>query len=159
MFYLARRTGRKGTEFRLVKFRTMVPDADRMGGGLTLTSDRRVTRVGRFLRKLKLDEFPQLWNVLKGEMSLVGPRPEDPRYVAMYGPEQRRILLYAPGITSPASLEYRDEEALLSGPDWQEKYLMNVLPHKIALDLAYFQQRTLRGDLRLIGMTIASIVR
>ena len=159
MFYLAGRVGRGGSIFRLLKFRTMVPHADRLGGGITVTGDNRVTGTGRILRHLKLDELPQLWNVLKGEMSLVGPRPEDPRYVALYKPNQRGILAYTPGITSPASLSYRNEQALLSGPDWQRTYLEEVLPHKIELDMDYFANRTISSDLLLIGRTIWGILK
>lgn len=158
VFYRAKRAGRNGSSFRLLKFRTMVPHADRLGGGITLSGDGRVTPVGGILRKFKLDELPQLWNVVKGEMSLVGPRPEDPRYVALYQPAQRGILAYTPGITSPASLSYRNEQALLSGPDWQRTYLEEVLPRKIELDMNYFANRTVGRDLLLIGRTISRIL-
>lgn len=159
VFYRARRVGRGGRGFHLLKFRTMVPQADRLGGGLTVNGDDRVTRAGRVLRRFKIDELPQLWNVVRGDMSLVGPRPEDPRYVALYDSEQRGILMHLPGITSPASLAYRHEEALLTGPDWQQAYLNHVLPEKLALDLAYFHRRTLTSDMLLIGRTIVRIVR
>ncbi len=159
VFYHAKRVGRGGSTFRQLKFRTMVPHADRLGGGITLTDDNRVTRFGRILRKLKLDELPQLWNVVAGDMSIVGPRPEDPRYVALYHPRQRLILGYRPGITSPASLYYRNEQELLSGPDWQDTYLERVLPHKLELDLDYFPRRTLGSDLLLIGKTILKILK
>ena len=114
----------------------MIVGTDRQGPGITATGDPRITRVGRFLRRAKLDELPQFINVLVGDMSLVGPRPEDPRYVAFYTPEQRRVLSVRPGITSPASLAYRHEEQLLAGEDWETHYRARVLPDKLALDLA-----------------------
>lgn len=157
VFYRARRVGRHGQEFRLYKFRSMVADADRRGPGITAAGDRRITRVGRFLRRTKLDELPQLINVLKGEMSLVGPRPEDPRYVALYTPEQRRVLEARPGITSAASLAFRHEEQLLSGPDWEQVYRTQVMPAKLALDLDYLDRRTLASDLALIWRTILAM--
>lgn len=157
VFYRARRVGRYGQEFRLYKFRSMVADADRRGPGITAAGDRRITRVGRFLRRTKLDELPQLINVLKGEMSLVGPRPEDPRYVALYTSEQRRVLEARPGITSAASLAFRHEEQLLSGPDWEQVYRTQVMPAKLALDLDYLNRRTLASDLALIWRTILAM--
>lgn len=157
VFYRAQRAGKDGKLFRLYKFRSMVADADKRGPGITATGDARITRVGRFLRRTKIDELPQLINVLKGEMSLVGPRPEDPRYVALYTPEQRRVLSVRPGITSAASLAYRHEEQLLSGEDWETLYRTKVLPDKLAIDLAYLEQRTLVSDLKLIFRTIATI--
>lgn len=157
VFYRAVRIGQGGLPFRLYKFRSMVAHADRQGPAITATGDARVTRVGRLLRRAKLDELPQLINVLWGEMSLVGPRPEDPRYVALYGPEQRRVLATRPGITSAASLAYRHEEQLLSGEDWESIYQTKVLPDKLAIDLAYLEQRTLGSDLKLILRTIATV--
>ncbi|MFZ1405869.1 MAG: sugar transferase [Anaerolineae bacterium] len=135
VFYRAVRVGQDGRPFRLYKFRSMIVGTDRQGPGITATGDPRITRVGRFLRRAKLDELPQLINVLLGDMSLVGPRPEDPRYVAFYTPEQRRVLSVRPGITSPASLAYRHEEQLLAGEDWETHYRTRVLPDKLALDL------------------------
>jgi lipopolysaccharide/colanic/teichoic acid biosynthesis glycosyltransferase len=157
VFYRAQRIGKGGRVFYLYKFRSMVVDADQRGPGITVSGDDRITRVGRFLRHTKIDELPQLINVLKGEMSLVGPRPEDPRYVALYTPEQRKVLRVRPGITSVASLTYRHEEQLLSGEDWESIYRTRVLPDKLAIDLAYLEQRTLVSDLKLIFKTIASM--
>lgn len=159
LFYRAHRVGKDGNLFYLYKFRSMVTDADRRGPAITAAGDARVTRVGRVLRKTKLDELPQLLNVLRGEMSLVGPRPEDPRYVALYTPEQRQVLQVRPGITSAASLAFRHEEALLTGVDWETTYRTQVLPSKLAIDLDYLRQRTLRSDLRLIMHTIAAMAR
>ena len=158
VFYRANRVGQGGRLFRLYKFRTMYLKADRIGPGITVRDDPRITPVGRFLRHTKLDEFPQLINVLRGEMSLVGPRPEDPRYVALYTSAQRQVLAVRPGITSPASLYYREEETLLSGDDWEVVYRERILPHKLAVDLAYLQQRTVWTDLALILRTIAAVV-
>lgn len=159
IFYRARRVGRGGQLFHLYKFRTMVADADRQGPGITTAGDSRITPVGRFLRRTKLDELPQLLNVLKGEMSLVGPRPEDPRYVALYNAEQQRILQVRPGITSPASLQYRNESELLRGRDWETVYTQEILPHKLALELDYLQKRSVWRDLGLIGQTVLSLWR
>jgi len=154
VFYRAERVGQGGHLFKLYKFRSMYRDADRQGPGITAKDDQRITPVGRFLRRTKLDELPQLINVLRGEMSLVGPRPEDPRYVALYTPLQRQVLDVRPGITSPASLRYRAEETLLKGEDWETIYVKQILPDKLAIDLAYVRQRTLWNDLALILRTI-----
>lgn len=159
VFYRALRVGRGGIPFRLFKFRSMVADADRRGPGITTSGDNRVTRSGRWLRRTKVDELPQLLNVLCGEMSLVGPRPEDPRYVAHYTPEQRQILAYRPGITSAASLAYRHEETLLTGPNWEKLYLQQVMPAKLAVDLEYMAQRSLYTDLQLILRTVLSMAK
>lgn len=159
IFYRARRVGQGGQPFHLYKFRTMVADADRRGPGITTAGDSRITPVGRFLRRTKLDELPQLLNVLKGEMSLVGPRPEDPRYVALYNAEQQRVLQVRPGITSPASLQYRNESELLRGRDWETVYTQEILPHKLALELDYLQKRSVWRDLSLIGQTVLSLWR
>lgn len=155
--YRARRVGRGGEEFALLKFRTMVVDADKRGSGLTSAVDSRITPVGRFLRRTKCDELPQLFNVLKGDMSFVGPRPEDPRYVRLYNPEQRKVLEVRPGITSAASLHYRNESALLSGPDPEGTYVRDILPHKLAIELKYMQTRSFWSDVKLIVRTIRSM--
>ena len=159
VFYRARRVGLRGDLFALLKFRSMVLDADRVGGGLTTAVDGRVTPVGAFLRRYKLDELPQLWNVLRGDMSFVGPRPEDPRYVALYSQEQRRVLNVRPGITSPASLTYRNESALLSGEGSEQYYVGTILPHKLALELEYLERRTLWTDIGLILRTVLNLTR
>jgi lipopolysaccharide/colanic/teichoic acid biosynthesis glycosyltransferase len=159
VFYRSKRVGMGGRLFSIYKFRSMVQGADTMGGGLTVKGDRRVTAVGRFLRATKLDELPQLWNVFKGDMSLVGARPENPGYVARYTPEQREILRYRPGVTSPASLHYRNEEELLGEGDTETLYLREILPHKLSMDLAYLKRRTVRSDLMVILRTIGGIRR
>lgn len=156
--YRATRVGRGGKLFKLLKFRSMCVDADRRGPGITAAGDRRVTWLGRWLRKTKLDELPQLVNVLRGEMSLVGPRPEDPRYVALYSDAQRQILEYVPGLTGPASLEFSDEESRLQGLDWEDTYRSQILPAKLRLDLEYLGRRTLRTDAILIARTAARVV-
>ncbi|MBM2841919.1 MAG: hypothetical protein HW412_2447 [Bacteroidetes bacterium] len=159
VMYRAKRVGIRGAIFDLYKFRTMAPNANKMGGGITVLGDKRVTPIGRFLRKYKLDELPQLFNVLKGDMSFVGPRPEDPRYVELYTPEQREVLSVPPGITSPASLHFRNEEALLSGGDWESKYIEQILPRKLAMELEYFPSRSLGGDVRIIIRTLGGILK
>jgi lipopolysaccharide/colanic/teichoic acid biosynthesis glycosyltransferase len=159
VFYRAKRVGKNGKEFEGYKFRTMVPDADSIGVAITTSGDRRITPLGKYLRKYKLDELPQLINVLKGEMSLVGARPEDPRYVAFYNEEQRQVLEFRPGITSPASLKYRYEESLLNGTDWLQQYVDVVLPKKLALDLSYLKQRSVFSDIVIILRTLGGIIK
>lgn len=154
VFYRGKRVGRYGKPFAIYKFRTMVVDADKQGPGITAAEDNRVTPVGKVLRRYKLDEFPQLLNVVKGEMSLVGPRPEDPRYVALYTPEQRAILNYRPGITSPASIQYRDEEGLLVEGGWEKKYVEEIMPAKLKVDLEYVENSSLRRDIEVIFQTL-----
>jgi len=151
------RIGQDGCQFQILKFRSMVVDASKRGLGITVSGDSRVTRVGGFLRRYKLDELPQLWNVLCGDMSLVGPRPELPIYVAGYTPEQRAVLSARPGITDPASLAYRHEEELLSGQRSPEEfYRSKVLPDKLARNVRYIKRISLKGDLRIILETLFS---
>jgi lipopolysaccharide/colanic/teichoic acid biosynthesis glycosyltransferase len=157
VFYRAKRTGYQGKDLLLYKFRSMVQQADINGPGITTSNDQRITPIGRFIRKTKLDELPQLINVLKGEMSLVGPRPEDSRYVNKYTPEQRKILDYKPGITSAASLSYRNEESLLSGDDWENQYLTKVMPEKILIDINYCNTANILQDISLITRTVFSM--
>lgn len=157
MFYRATRVGQGGKLFGLYKFRSMVVEADKSGPGITTSGDSRITRSGRFLRRTKLDELPQLFNVLLGDMSLVGPRPEDPRYVDLYTPTQRRILESKPGITGAASLKYRNEEDELVGEDWEEIYLNQLMPDKVAIEQNYLLQRTLLTDVTLIYQTVRAM--
>ena len=157
VFYRGDRIGRDGVPFRIVKFRTMRVDAG--GPGITRADDARVTGIGRFLRRTKLDELPQLINVVRGDMSLVGPRPEAPEYVLLYTVDERRVLGVRPGLTSPASLRYRREESLLVGDDWHERYVSDIMRDKLREDLNYIAQRTFFGDLRLIFRTIAALFR
>jgi lipopolysaccharide/colanic/teichoic acid biosynthesis glycosyltransferase len=158
VFYRQNRVGRDARIFRILKFRSMVVDADRQGLGITAAEDERVTPFGKFLRELKLDETPQFWNVLKGDMSLVGPRPELPSYVAHYTPEQLRVLSVKPGITDIASIRYRHEEKLLKrSADPDELYRHLILPKKLALNLQYIHCMSLALDLKLILETLRSI--
>jgi lipopolysaccharide/colanic/teichoic acid biosynthesis glycosyltransferase len=157
VFHRGRRVGKDGRTFYIYKFRTMVADASKRGPAITTIDDQRITGVGSFLRKTKIDELPQLINVVKAEMSLVGPRPEDPRYVELYTPEQRRVLKVRPGITSAASFAYRHEEQILSESDLEKTYCTEVLPAKLKIDLDYLSRRTLFSDLILILRTIISL--
>jgi lipopolysaccharide/colanic/teichoic acid biosynthesis glycosyltransferase len=158
VFHHGLRSGRDGTLFRILKFRTMVAAATPTGPGITVARDPRVTRVGRLLRWTKVDELPQLVNVLRGEMSLVGPRPEDPCYVALYTELQRRVLTVRPGITSLAAVSFRHETRLLKGEDWESNYVHQILPKKLALDLAYLDRPTLGEDLRVLWLTARALL-
>lgn len=158
VLYRGRRVGLNGREFQLLKFRSM--RITEGGGLLTAAGDDRVTSVGRWLRNTKLDEIPQLVNVIKGEMALVGPRPEDPKYVAMYTAEQRKVLAVRPGLTSPASIRYRfEEQALAADEDVERAYLERVLPDKLRLDRAWLAERTAWGDVTIIARTLLAVVR
>jgi len=155
VFYRQIRIGQFGEPFCIWKFRSMVVNSDQMGAQVTKEKDPRITRIGRLLRKTKLDELPQLWNVLVGDMSLVGPRPEVPRYADLYTPEQREILKYKPGITDMASLLFRNEEMILRGAgDVEGFYLRYCLPKKIELNRQYGARATFLQDLRIILQTI-----
>ncbi len=157
--YATERVGRGGRLFTVRKLRTMRGDVE--GSPVTRAGDPRVTRVGRILRATKLDELPQFWNVVRGDMSLVGPRPEDPRYVAAYTPAQRQLLDVRPGLTSPATLLLRDEEEVLRrlGGNLDETYRSAVLPAKLAIDGAYVSRATARTDVAVLLRTLAAIVR
>jgi lipopolysaccharide/colanic/teichoic acid biosynthesis glycosyltransferase len=160
VFFRQERVGRGGKPFRMWKFRSMRVNAERAGPLLTVGGDPRVTPVGRVLRRTKLDELPQLLNVLKSEMSLVGPRPEVARYVACYTDAQRAVLELVPGITDPASLAYLDEEALLAkAADPELAYRTQVMPAKIDLNLAYAARASLAGDIGVIAATVVRLVR
>jgi lipopolysaccharide/colanic/teichoic acid biosynthesis glycosyltransferase len=155
VFYRQRRIGQHGIPFLIIKFRTMVQNADKLGLSITSNGDRRITRVGKLLRKTKLDELPQLWNVLRGEMSLVGPRPEVPRYVELYTPDQRTILNYKPGITDLASLRFRDEESLLhAGEGAEQFYIEQCIPRKLQLNQEYARNANLLTDTWIILQTL-----
>jgi lipopolysaccharide/colanic/teichoic acid biosynthesis glycosyltransferase len=159
VFFRQERVGHRGRRFRIWKFRTMAEGAELQGGALTVGHDPRITRVGRWLRRYKLDELPQLLNVVAGDMSLVGPRPEVPEYVALYSPEQRRVLDLVPGITDPASIGYWDEAALLArAPDPARLYEDQVMPDKIRLNLEYAARATVRTDLLLILRTLLRLL-
>jgi len=159
VFYRQERIGYKGRPFKIWKFRTMVVNADKLGKPLTVGRDPRITRVGYWLRKFKLDELPQLLNVLLGEMSLVGPRPEVPQYVALYTPEQRKVLDLVPGITDPASIKFANEAELLAEASNPEKfYIEHIMPTKIRLNMEYASHATLWSDILVILKTLVRIV-
>ena len=148
MFYKATRVGRGGTLFEMYKFRTMVTNADSIGGSLTTYKDTRVTRIGRFLRWTKLDELPNLINVIKGEMSLIGPRPEAPVYVKYYTEIQRQVLRVKPGMTGPSQLANRDEAEKLRGQqDVEHFYITELMPKKLDLDLQYIATQSITADI------------
>lgn len=154
------RIGKGGKPFFVLKFRTMIQNAESNGGKITIGSDPRITRVGVFLRRYKLDELPQLLNVLKGEMSLVGPRPEVPEYVALYpAGVRKKVLSVLPGITDSAAIKYRNENELLAKSDNPEReYVKNVLPEKLDYYLEYVENRSLWLDFKLILRTLWIIV-
>jgi len=161
IFFRQERVGYQGKIFRIHKFRTMVVEAERLGLQITIGSDSRVTRVGQWMRKYKLDELPQLIDVWMGDMSLVGPRPEVPRYVAFYPPEIRDLIqTVRPGITDKASIEFKDENEILgksSNP--HQAYINDVLPIKLNYYADYVKNRSFFGDLILILKTLKSILR
>lgn len=161
VFFRQERVGRYGKPFRIHKFRTMVVDAEARGMLITVGADARVTRVGAFLRHYKLDELPQLIDVLFGKMSLVGPRPEVPRYVACYPDDVRDLVLSVrPGITDRASIEFKDEnEVLGKAEDAQQAYIDQVLPVKLRYYVDYVKNRTLAEDIGIIFSTLAAIIR
>ena len=153
------RVGRFGRTFRIHKFRTMRVDAPALGPQITIGDDARITRSGRWLRASKVDELPQLWDVLRGAMSLVGPRPEVPRYVALYPAELRALVLSVrPGITDPASLSFRNESELLAqAADPEREYVEVAMPMKLGLAADYVRNASLMGDIRLILATLGAI--
>lgn len=158
IFFLQERVGRGGHPFRIFKFRTMRMETEKMGASVTKAGDSRITPIGRWLRKWKLDELPQLFNVLGGDMSFVGPRPEVPRYVALYTPDQRRVLELRPGITDLATLKFRHEEEMLArAADPERFYREECIPRKIALNLEYADRASLVDDLALIFRTLLAI--
>lgn len=157
-FYLQDRIGRNGRIFRLFKFRTMHINADRLHAITVGSRDPRITRIGFYLRKFKLDELPQLINVLLGDMSFVGPRPELKKFVDLYNREQLRVLSVRPGITDPASIKFRNENALLEGKDDPiQHYVDVIMPEKLAINLDYIDRRSFAFDVKLIFTTIFSV--
>lgn len=170
VIFVQERVGLHGRRFRFYKFRSMHVDAEQrlaevqsknevLGPVFKMRRDPRVTKVGAFLRRTSLDELPQLVNVLKGDMSLVGPRPEDPKYVAHYTPEQRRVLSVRPGMTGPAVLAFIDEEEMLRGGDPESTYVNEVMPRKLAIDLDYVKGGGFGADLRILGRTAAAVIQ
>ena len=158
-FYSQKRVGKNGVPFRLFKFRSMRIGSDK-GTLITIGGrDSRITKVGYYLRKYKLDELPQLWNVLIGDMSLVGPRPEVERYVRLYTPEQRVVLSVKPGITDYASIAYSDENLILGMSDDPEKmYVEQIMPKKIEYNLQYINNQTMKEYFKIIFLTFAKII-
>lgn len=161
VFFKQIRVGKGAKEFTLLKFRSMFVNAEARGQLTLGDRDPRVTRVGYFLRKSKLDELPQLINVFRGDMSLVGPRPEVPKYVALYNDEQRKVLQVKPGITDMASIEYMDEaEILAQAEDPEKKYIEEVMPHKLRINLEYQKHRRgVLSDLKVLALTALKIFR
>ncbi|MCW5854372.1 MAG: sugar transferase [Anaerolineae bacterium] len=157
--YSAVRVGRHGQPFRMFKFRTMLVHADRLGPGLTRHADPRVTRLGRCLRRTRLDELPQFVNILRGEMSLIGPRPEAPEFVDLADPLWQRVLSVPPGMSGLAQVAYADEARLLTGPNVGHDYRAHILPGKLALDLTYVETQSVLLDLRLLFRTLSSLMR
>lgn len=160
IFFKQTRVGKNGAFFNIYKFRKMYMDAGDKGLKITTSNDARITDFGKILRKYKLDEFPQLWNVLKGDMSIVGPRPETPNYVEYYSEEQRKILELRPGITDYASVEFINEGDLLEKCDDPNKYYIETLiPLKIQRNMDYMQDISIRTDIRIILLTLGKIIR
>ena len=159
VLYRAQRVGRNGRPFTMLKFATMRPgDA---GPRVTRERDPRITPIGRWLRATKLNELPQVFNVIKGDMSIVGPRPEDPRYVAFFTPEQRDVLQVRPGLTSPAYLVFGDEQTFIESADpadIEAYYVRELLPEKLRIELQYLQAWSIVGDLRIIARTAALLI-
>ncbi len=159
VFYRGKRIGLQGKPFRIFKFRTMVMDAEKLGGPSTADDDPRITKTGRLLRKYKLDELPQLINVLKGEMSFVGPRPEVQHYVDIFTDEEKIILDVRPGITDWASLWNPDEGAILAGSlDPEKAYMEKIRPQKIELQMKYVREQSFWSDLKIIFLTLKTIM-
>ena len=156
ILHRARRVGQGGRLISVLKIRTMVPGGD--GPRLTGPDDPRVTRLGRVLRRYRLDELPQLINVVRGEMSLVGPRPEDPAFVDMSDPLHRRVFMAKPGITGLAQLQFHDEAALLTGTDPERRYREEILPAKVRLDAEYLDRRSTLLDLKILLRTLGAVV-
>lgn len=159
MIYPATRVGKGGINFKMVKFRTMVQNADKVGPLVTAGNDPRITPIGRFLRKSKLDELPSLWNVFKGDMSFVGPRPENPKDASLYNEEQQQVLSVRPGITSLATIKYRHEEEILSKATNLDEAYFQIMQDKLSIELQYIRNRSLTQDIKIIFQTLREILR
>lgn len=160
VFFRQVRVGKNGRKFRIYKFRTMVADAEKKGMQITVGGDSRVTGIGRVLRKTKVDELPQLFNVFAGQMSFVGPRPEVPHYVEMYSDYQKNVLRIKPGITELASIVYRDEnDVLAKSEDPERTYIEEIMPEKIKLNMQYMQKMNVFYDIYLIFRTFAAVLK
>ncbi|MBN2378699.1 sugar transferase [candidate division WOR-3 bacterium] len=157
--YRGVRVGRDGRLFKIFKFRTMIEGADKCGPKLTYRNDPRITKMGGLLRRLKVDELPQLINVFLGQMSIVGPRPEDPQYVSHYTEGQRAILSVKPGITGPAQIHYVDIESHMDPRCFNEQYIDEIIPEKFRLNMLYIQNRSLALDMRILWRTFLSLFR
>lgn len=159
VFFKQIRVGQKGGKFEIFKYRTMVVNAEKLGRQITVGNDSRITKIGGFLRKYKLDELPQLINVFKGDMSLVGPRPEVPKYVEMYTEEQKKVLEVKPGITDLASIRYKDENELLgTAEDPDDMYINTIMPDKLSLNLEYIDKSNVFLDIYIIIKTIVKCI-
>ncbi len=159
VFYRGIRVGRHGKSFRIFKFRTMVVDAEKLGGPSTADDDPRITRIGKFLRKYKLDELPQLINVLKGEMSFVGPRPEVEQEVRLYNEEEKALLNVRPGITDYASIKFHNEGEILRGSaEPHQAYREKIRPEKIRLGLEYVRDCSFKTDLKVLALTFKTLI-
>ncbi|MDY3828331.1 MAG: sugar transferase [Clostridium sp.] len=158
VFFKQIRVGKSGKEFKIFKFRTMVVNAESLGTQITIGKDKRITKIGHFLRKYKIDELPQLFNVFIGEMSFVGPRPEVPKYVAMYNETQREVLSVRPGITDLASIRYRNENEILgrakNADEAEDMYINEIMPDKLKLNLEYIEKSNVFYDIYIIFKTI-----
>jgi lipopolysaccharide/colanic/teichoic acid biosynthesis glycosyltransferase len=158
VFYRSKRVGQNFKPFYLLKFRTMVVNAEELGPSITKGGDQRITKIGKFLRKYKLDELPQLWNVVKGELSLVGPRPEVEKYISFYKDDYKEILKIKPGITDYAAIKFKNEEEILAKfEDVEKAYIENVLPAKIKLYKTYLNEIGFLTDLKIIFKTLWGI--
>lgn len=160
VFFKQKRVGQCGKTFEILKYRTMVVNAEKLGKQITVGNDSRITKIGRILRKYKLDELPQLFNVLKGDMSLVGPRPEVPKYVKLYNESEREVLKVKPGITDFASIEYRDENEILGTVENPEEYYINIImKHKLQLNLKYINKNNIFLDIKIIFKTLLKCLK
>ena len=160
VFFIQQRVGKNNIDFGLYKFRTMHPDSEKSGQITVGGRDPRITKIGYFLRKYKIDEFPQLINVLKGDMSIIGPRPEVRKYVDLYSEEQLKVLTVRPGLSDLASIEYIDENKLLGqSENPEETYINEIMPSKLKLNLKYIENQSFIYDLKLIFKTIGKILR
>lgn len=159
-FFTQQRVGKNGVDFNLIKFRSMRIGSDKKGLITVGEKDPRTTKMGMLIRKFKIDELPQLFNVVKGDMSIVGPRPEVRRYVDLYNPEQLRVLSVRPGITDYASIEYAEENKILgSAVDPEKVYVEQIMPHKIALNMKYIQNQNLKEYFKVIFLTIIKVFK
>jgi len=159
VFFKQWRIGKDGKQFKIYKFRTMVQEADEVGSLITAGNDQRITKIGKLLRRYEIDELPTLMNVLKGDMSIVGPRPEVPKYLHHYGRKYREILSLRPGITDLGTLSFRDEARYLNAQNYEDIYEKKLLPQKLDLYLEYVHHKSFMFDLRIILRTVTLILK